>query len=45
MVVFFLHFSREKPENTNMYTKIYNLLATGQKASGECLFVLWWTWT
>ena len=34
MVEFFLHFSQKKVENTKIYTKIYNLLATGQKASG-----------
>ena len=38
MVEFFLDFSQKKVENTKIYTKIYNLLATGQKASGQCLF-------
>ena len=35
---FFLDFSQKKVENTKMYTKIYNLLATSQIASGHCLF-------
>ena len=36
---FFLHFSeKEKLENTKIYTKIYHLVATGHKASGQCLF-------
>ena len=39
MVEFFLHFSQEKVGNTKIYTKIYNLLAIGQKASGHCLFL------
>ena len=38
MVEFFLDFSQKKVENTKICTKIYNLLATGKKASGQCLF-------
>ena len=38
MVEFFLDFSQKKVENKKIHTKIYNPLATGQKASGQCLF-------
>ena len=38
MVEFFLDFSQKKVVNTKIYTKIYNLLATGRKASGQYLF-------
>ena len=41
MVVFFGFLSKKKPENTKIYTKLYNLLATGQKPSGQCLFQAW----
>ena len=34
----FLDFSQKRVENTKNYIKIYNLLATRQKASGQCLF-------
>ena len=36
---FFLHFSQKKVESTKIYTKIHNLLATSQNASGQCLFL------
>ena len=38
MVEMFFYFSQKKVENKNIYTKVYNLPATGQKASGQCLF-------
>ena len=38
MVEFFFGFLSKKAENTKIYTKMYNLLATGQKASGQWLF-------
>ena len=38
MVEFFLDFSQKKVGNTKICTKIYNLLATGRKASGQGLF-------
>ena len=38
MVEVFLDFSQKKGGKHKIYTKIYNLLATGQKASGQCLF-------
>ena len=41
MVEFFLDFSQKKVENTKIHAKIYNLLATGRKASGQCLFQGW----
>ena len=30
---------KKKAENTKIYTKIYHLLATGQKVPGQCLFM------
>ena len=38
MVEFLLDFSQKKMEKTKIYTRIYNLLAIGQKALGQCLF-------
>ena len=40
-MVDFFSFSQKKVENTKIYAKIYNLLATGRKASGQCLFQGW----
>ena len=45
MVDFFFCISRKKKvENTKIYTKAFNLLATGFAALGQCLFQGWVHW-
>ena len=39
MVEFFFAFLTKKGGKHKIYTKIYNVLATGQKASDQCLFL------